>query len=159
MKTSRIADLTLAGILVVLAGVIVWETRRWPPATGFAGDPLILPRALAGLMCLAAAMLAYPALTAIRPAQAKVVTAESASDLKRAVLGVGSAIVFAAAMQPLGLIMAAVPFLLVLQWLAGASWQKALPASIIAPALIWLIFAVGLNVPLPAGILAPVLGR
>ena len=54
----RVPDYVAAGILVVLAAIVLWESTRWPAAGGFAGNPTLVPHALAVLMVATALGLA-----------------------------------------------------------------------------------------------------
>lgn len=131
-------------MLVVLAAITLWESTRWPPAVSFAGDPTLLPRSLAALMVATAAALAwFSARSAVEPA--------TQSMIAKPLLGIGVTLGLAALLPVLGVVGAGVPYLLTLQRLSGAAWRPAIATSILAPVMIWLAFAKGLNVPLPTG--------
>lgn len=131
-------------MLVVLAAVTLWESTRWPPAVSFAGDPTLLPRALAALMVATALALVW-----FSPRSARQPAADAM--IAKPLLGIGVTLGLAGLLPILGVIGAGVPYLLALQRLNGAAWRPAVTTSVLAPVLIWLAFAKGLNVPLPTG--------
>ncbi|MBL8700632.1 MAG: tripartite tricarboxylate transporter TctB family protein [Alphaproteobacteria bacterium] len=138
--------------MVALAAVTVWESTRWPAAASFAGDPTLLPRALAMLMVVTAvALLRFPS----RPAPAE---DGGAPVIGRTAAAVAATIGLATLLPYVGVVGAGIPYLLALQRLNGAAWRAALATSVAAPVLIWLAFARGLNVPLPSGSLWAALG-
>lgn len=126
-----------------LAGIIVWQSTTWPAAAGIAGDPVVMPRALALIMVFTAMGLAFRR----RPVP------ETASEARpqRVLLGAVFTVALALLLQPLGLIAAGIPYLVALMFVTRAPWRKALPVAIAAPILVWIVFALLLNVPLPVG--------
>lgn len=135
-------DFAAAGILVVLAAVIVWESTRWPPAGSFAGNPTLVPHSLAVLMVATAIGLALFAGLGMPSDERKVSTA---------LAGIGATAAMAALLPLLGVIGAGIPYLLALQRLLGAPLRPSLVSSFAAPVILYVVFAKGLNVPLPIG--------
>ena len=139
MQGDRIAAVALAS----LASVIVWQSTTWPAAADFATDPVVMPRSLAALMVVTAAFLAFRR----RP----VPEISAGAQPARVTAGAACTVAMALLLKPLGLIAAGIPYLVALMLIARAPWRKALPVAIGAPILVWLVFALLLNVPLPAG--------
>lgn len=135
-------DLAAAGILVVVAAVVVWESTRWPPAGGFAGNPTLVPHALAVLMVATAIGLALLAGHGMPRDERRVSTA---------LAGIGATAAMAALLPVLGVIGAGAPYLLALQRLLGAPLKPSVASAVLAPAILYVVFAKGLNVPLPIG--------
>ena len=147
MRPDRIAAIALTA----LAAVIAWQSTTWPAAGEFAGDPVVMPRVLAALMVVTALALAFGR----RPLPA----APAEGRPQRVLAGVALTLALASVLTPLGLIAAGVPYLLALMRVTRAPWRTALPVAIAAPVVVWGVFAMVLNVPLPAGILSGWLGR
>lgn len=135
-------DYAAAGILVVLAAVIVWESTRWPAAAAFAGNPTLVPHSLAALMVLTAAGIAWFA-GAGMPAEQ--------GNATGALLAIGATAAMAALLPSLGLIGAGIPYLVALQRACGASMRSSMISAIATPIALYAVFAKGLNVPLPIG--------
>lgn len=146
VQPPRAGDFAASLVLVALAGGIWWESTRWPAAVDFAGDPLLMPRALAGLMCVVAMVLTWRALR--RPAG----TADApAGNVGRVIASIAATVGLGLLLEPLGLIATAFVYLLVLQRLTGATILRACLVAIAVPLVIWAAFRLGLNVPLPSG--------
>lgn len=135
-------DFAAAGILVMLAAVVVWESTRWPPAGGFAGNPTLVPHSLAVLMVATAIGLALLAGHGMPNEERKASTA---------LAGIGATAAMAALLPFLGVIGVGIPYLLALQRLLGAPLRPSLVSSFAAPVILYVVFAKGLNVPLPIG--------
>lgn len=145
---GRGPDYAAAGILVVLAAVIVWESSRWPAAAAFAGNPTLVPHSLAALMAVTAIGIAWFAGAGI-PAERGHVTA--------ALLAIGATAALAALLPVLGVIGAGIPYLLAVQRACGAPGRSSALGAIVTPIALHAVFAKGLNVPLPVGSLWPIL--
>lgn len=139
---GRTADRIAAAVLLALAGLVFWQSTLWPQAIDVAGDPVVMPRGLALAMIAAAIALFFA-----RP------RSDASPDARpgRALVVVAITALFAVVLKPLGLIAASIPFLVVVQRITGASWRALLPAALATPVLVWIVFAVILKVPLPAG--------
>jgi hypothetical protein len=88
----------------------------------------------------------------LRPRPAPEEAAEDAEARPfNTMLAVGATLALALLLEPLGLIVSGIAYVLVLQRLVGAPWRVALPFAIATPIVIWLTFATALHVPLPAG--------
>lgn len=138
-----LGDRVAAVALTSLAGVILWQSTTWPDAGDFAGNPVVMPRALATAMVITAAALAFRR----RP----VPDAMAEARPQRVLIGAAFTVALALLLQPLGLIGAGIPYLVALMLITRAPWRRALPVAIVAPVLIWIVFALLLNVPLPVG--------
>lgn len=138
----RVPDFAAAGILVVLAAVVLWESTRWPAAAGFAGNPTLVPHALAALMVITAIGLVLLAGHGIPDEEGR---------LAAAVGGIGATAAMAALLPILGVIVAGSLYLLALQRFVGAPMRSSLASALVAPAALYVVFAKGLNVPLPIG--------
>jgi hypothetical protein len=149
----RPADLIAAGALVALAAVIVWQSTLWPAAVAVSGNAVAMPRALAAAMLGSAVLLVL-----LRPPPRSAAD-DAAGRPLRAILGIAATIGLALLLQPLGLILAGIPYLLTLQAFGRAPGRLAFAVAIGMPVVIWIIFAMMLRVPLPAGLLSPWLGR
>jgi len=141
-------DLVAGAVLWAAAAIIIQQSGTWPASGDVAGNPVVFPRALAGIMLLCGAALIFvrrpaplsddgPNTTESRPA--------------RALLMALAATILANTLDQVGLIVGGTVFLLVLQRLAGASWRTAVPFAVGTPFLMWLLFIKALKVPLPTG--------
>lgn len=172
-------DLTASGVLVLLAAGIWVESTRWPMAADFAGNPLLVPRALALLMCAVAAVLTWRALhqrraanrAAVLAGDAALYTAHSSTtqhspgareidspraargDIGRVAWSVVATVALGLLLEPFGVLLAAFSYLLVMQRLTGTPWVRAGLVAAAVSLLIWAVFRIALNVPLPSGTL------
>ena len=142
----RIGDLIAGSVLWSIAAVVWWQSTTWPAAADVAGNPVVLPRVLAGIMVVVGLAL----IIGRRPSPDE---ADGGADHRPrdALMAVGATVALAFLLDPLGLIPAGVAYVLVLQRLAGAPWRVAVPFAVCTPVAIWLIFATALHVPLPSG--------
>jgi putative tricarboxylic transport membrane protein len=148
----RPADAVAAVVLWAIAAIIWWQSTKWPQAADVAGNPVVLPRALALIMIatgLGLVLLRRPA-----PLEDGDTASHRLGDTLAAI---GATMVLAVLLDPLGLVPAGILYVLALQRLVGAPWRLVIPFALATPVAIWLIFASLLNVPLPAGLLAPLL--
>jgi hypothetical protein len=144
-------DAWAGAILIAMAIGIWYESTRWPAAVGFAGDPLVLPRSLALLMAGVAAALIFGALRRRAVAAAAGVASAGGASIRPVLLGIGATAGLGVLLEPLGLILAAFAYLFAMQRITAAPIRRAVIASIVIPALLWLAFVKVLNVPLPIG--------
>lgn len=135
-------DYAAAGILVVLAAVIVWESTRWPAAGGFAGNPTLVPHALAALMVLTAIGIAWFAGAGMP---------DEEGSIGGALAAIGATAAMAALLPVLGVVGVGIPYLLALQRFGGAPMRASLVSAVVVPVVLYVVFAKGLNVPLPTG--------
>ncbi len=149
--SSRVADLIAAGLLAGLAALAIWESTRWPEAAGFAGNPTLVPRALAAVMIVTSLGLAIPTLRRPR-------AGDGLATSGGAVVATGATFLLALSLPFLGVLGAGIPYLLALQRIGRTPWRMAIPVAVLTPVAIWLAFARGLNVPLPSGTLWSALG-
>jgi hypothetical protein len=138
----RVPDFAAAGILVVLAAVVFWESTRWPAAGGFAGNATLVPHSLALLMVATAIGLALLAGRGMPDEEGRIAAALG---------GIGATAAMAALLPILGVIVAGSMYLLALQRFVGAPVKSSLISALVAPATLYVVFAKGLNVPLPIG--------
>jgi putative tricarboxylic transport membrane protein len=146
VQARRSGDLIAAVILWAISAILWWETTTWPAAADAAGDPTVMPRALAIIMALAGLVLVIRT----RPAPDEDDGGSSHRPLDT-LLAVAATIGFALLLDPLGLIPAGMAYVLILQRLVGAPWRTAIPFAVATPIIIWLIFVTALHVPLPRG--------
>lgn len=142
----RPGDLVTGSILWVVAAVIWWQSTTWPAAVDVAGNPVVLPRILAGIMVIVGLDL----ILRHRPDPED----EEGSGQHRprdALLAVGATAALGLLLDTLGLIPVGILYLIVLQRLVGAPWRIAVPFAVATPIAIWLVFVTALHVPLPAG--------
>jgi hypothetical protein len=139
---TRAPDYAAAGILVMLAAVIVWESTRWPAAAAFAGNPTLVPHSLAVLMVVTAIAIVWFA-GAGMPAER--------GHAAGALLAIGATAALAALLPVLGVIGAGIPYLLALQRACGAPGRISAISAVVTPIALYAVFAKGLNVPLPVG--------
>ncbi len=142
----RPSDLIAGGILWVIAAIIWWQSTTWPAAADVAGNPVVLPRIIAGIMVVVGLALVLRR----RPDPEE---AEGGGRYRPCdtVLAVGATVALALLLDPLGLIPAGILYVLVLQRLVGAPWRIAVPFAVATPVAIWLVFVTALHVPLPVG--------
>ncbi len=143
---KRSGDIVAGTVLWAMAATIAQQSTTWPVAGDVAGNPTVFPRALAAIMFACG----FALLVLRRP------TPEGAQGTgeHRPVLtlaAIAATLLLALALEPFGLVPAAIVFLLVAQRIAGAPWRSALPFAVGTPILIWLVFVTALNVPLPRG--------
>lgn len=142
----------VAGVLLWGIAALIWQqSTTWPDAADIAGDPVVMPRALAGVMALAGIAL----MVRTRPAP----EAPEGGRLRPmdTLLAAGATIGLALLLEPLGLIVAGAAYILVLQRIVAAPWRLALPFAVATPVAVWLVFVTALHVPLPSGSVWPAL--
>jgi putative tricarboxylic transport membrane protein len=142
----RPSDLIAGGILWVIAATIWWQSTTWPAAADVAGNPVVLPRIIAGIMVVVGL-----ALVLRRRPDPEEVEGGGRHRPRDTVLAVGATVALALLLDPLGLIPAGILYVLVLQRLVGAPWRIAVPFAVATPVAIWLVFVTALHVPLPVG--------
>jgi putative tricarboxylic transport membrane protein len=148
----RAGDLVAGGALCVVAALVWWQSTMWPAAADVAGNPVVLPRVLAGIMVVVGLALIFRRRPG--PDEADGGTHHRPTDT---LLAVGATVVLGLLLEPLGLIPAGIAYVLVLQRLVGAPWRVAVPFAVATPIAIWLVFVTALHVPLPSGELWSVL--
>ena len=147
MASLRTPGDAIAGVVLwSLAALVWWQSTTWPASTEVAGNPVILPRAFAGIMALVGLVL----ILRRRPLPEE---AEESGDHRplHALFAIGATAVLGVLLEPLGLIPAGILYVLVLQRMVGAPWRTAVPFAVATPVAIWLVFATALHVPLPSG--------
>lgn len=138
---------TWAAVVLVIMAIGIWfESTRWPAAVGFAGDPLILPRALALLMVCAAAALIVGARSRATPHSAK-----RTGSVRFVLLAIAVTAGLGVLLETFGLLLAAALYLFAMQRITAAPMRRAALVAIAIPAVLWLAFVKVLNVPLPIG--------
>ncbi len=142
----RPSDMIAGGILWVIAAIIWWQSTTWPAAADVAGNPVVLPRIIAGIMVVVGL-----ALVLRRRPDPEEVEGGGRHRPRDTVLAVGATVALALLLDPLGLIPAGILYVLVLQRLVGAPWRIAVPFAVATPVAIWLVFVTALHVPLPVG--------
>jgi putative tricarboxylic transport membrane protein len=143
---QRPGDLVAGGILWVIAAVIWWQSTTWPAAADVAGNPVVLPRIIAGIMLVVGL-----ALILRRRPDPEDTEGSGRHRPRDTVLAVGATVALGLLLDTLGLIPAGIVYVLVLQRLVGAPWRIAVPFAVATPIAIWLVFVTVLHVPLPAG--------
>lgn len=139
----------LAGVLIVpMCLYVFYESGTWPiPA--LLGNPLLIPRLVAGCLLVAAGMLIWRAVTGrALPLQSRLV----GGDLRR----VSGAVVLTGAyvfvVERVGFISLSFLFLLLLGLVLGERrWFRLVPFAVAVPVAVYLLFDNTLNVPLPRG--------
>ncbi|HKH28166.1 MAG TPA: tripartite tricarboxylate transporter TctB family protein [Sphingomicrobium sp.] len=144
---ARPGDLVGGAILIAVATVVWRQSGTWPAPADVAGNPVVMPRALAGVMALVGLVLALGR----RPPPTDEDEAAGEHRPLHTVYGLVATALLAVLLTPLGLIPAGILYVLALQRLVGAPWRIAVPFAVAIPIAIWLIFATALHVPLPAG--------
>jgi putative tricarboxylic transport membrane protein len=142
----RPGDLIAGGILWVIATIIWWQSTTWPAAADVAGNPVVLPRIIAGIMVVVGL-----ALILRRRPDPKEAVGGGRHRPRDTVLAVGATVALALVLDPLGLVAAGILYVLVLQRLVGAPWRIAVPFAVATPIAIWLVFVSALHVPRPVG--------
>jgi putative tricarboxylic transport membrane protein len=142
----RPGDLITGGILWVVAAIIWWQSTTWPAAADVAGNPVVLPRIIAGIMAVVGL-----ALILRRRPDPEEVEGGGSHRPRDTALAVGATVALALLLDPIGLIAAGILYVLVLQRLVGAPWRIAVPFAVATPIAIWLVFVTALHVPLPVG--------
>jgi putative tricarboxylic transport membrane protein len=142
----RPSDLIAGGILWVIAATIWWQSTTWPAAADVAGNPVVLPRIIAGIMVVVGL-----ALVLRQHPDPEEIEGGGRHRPRDTVLAVGATVALALLLNPLGLIPAGILYVLVLQRLVGAPWRIAVPFAVATPIAIWLVFVTALHVPLPVG--------
>lgn len=146
MPLARRPGDIVAGLLLWGLAALIWQQSTTWPEAGFAGNPVVMPRALALIMAACgAALILRPRVAPEAPEGGGVPRPRDA--LLAAVVTVGLALL----LETLGLILAGVLYIVVLQRIVGAPWKVALPFAVAVPVAIWLIFVTALHVPLPVG--------
>ncbi len=140
---DRVAGIALAAV----AGIIWWQSTLWPTSGDVGGNPVVLPRILAGLMLAVGVAL----LLGRRAAPQSEDGDTSGHKPLHALAAIAVTILLAALFDWLGLIAAGIVYVAVLQRIVGAPWRIALPFAVAMPIVIWLVFYKGLSVPLPQG--------
>jgi putative tricarboxylic transport membrane protein len=143
---QRPGDLVAGGIRWVIAAVIWWQSTTWPAAADVAGNPVVMPRIIAGIMAVVGL-----ALILRRRPDPEETESGGRHRPRDTVLAVGATVALALLLDTLGLIPAGILYVLVLQRLVGAPWRIAVPFAVATPIAIWLVFVTALHVPLPAG--------
>lgn len=159
---AALRDVFVAAGLVAVGGLIVALALNTIGA-GVQTDPLgprAMPVALGGGMALCGLLLLVGKL--VRPAPRPVLLAEGPSEsddvgpfsLSRLLGVILATAVYVAAFEPLGYILATPPYVAALLLIHGAVPRRALLAAPVIVALaLYAGFRLGLNVPLPGGIL------
>lgn len=149
--TKKQADLVAAVILLLIGIYVSIEVSGYTKIASLDIGPAFFPRVLGVLLIVFAILLAGQAMK--KNDQTQVVFIN-----RNLMIVFGLVAAFAVAFNFLGFIITSVVLLTVLMRLMGAeSWKKAILVSIITTIVIYGVFHTFLNVPLPLGILEPLL--
>ena len=149
--TKKQADLVAAVILLLIGIYVSIEVSGYTKIASLDIGPAFFPRVLGSLLIVFAILLAGQAMK--KNDQTQVVFIN-----RNLMIVFGLVAAFAVAFNFLGFIITSVVLLTVLMRLMGAeSWKKAILVSIITTIVIYGVFHTFLNVPLPLGILEPLL--
>lgn len=150
-------NLVFSALLIVFAGVFFFyaDTFRTLPGQTDIG-PAAFPKFIAVMLAICAVILA---ITEIK----KNSTEKVALFNIKFFIGVATAVVYFIVLRPVGFIPSSIAAIFIMEvLLLNEPFKKTLPltvsVAILAPIVIYLIFGAFLKVPLPAGILAPILG-
>jgi putative tricarboxylic transport membrane protein len=139
----------LGAAVVALAGRLAPGTDTGGPGAGFL--PALLGVVLVGLGAAVALRRAPPAAPGATGAGAA-----ARGGMGRAAWTVAAAAAYVALLEPLGFVLATVPFLLLLLVLHGERrWPVALAVALAATGATYALFGFWLRVPLPEGLLGP----
>jgi len=149
--TKKQADMVAAVILLLIGIYVSIEVSGYTKIASLDIGPAFFPRVLGVLLIVFAILLAWQAKS--KNDQTQVVFIN-----RNLMIVFGLVAAFAVAFNFLGFIITSVVLLTVLMRLMGAeSWKKAILVSIITTIVIYGVFHTFLNVPLPLGILEPLL--
>lgn len=149
--TKKQADLVAAVILLLIGIYVSIEVSGYTKIASLDIGPAFFPRVLGVLLIVFAILLAGQAMKKNDQTQAVFIN-------RNLMIVFGLVAAFAVAFNFLGFIITSVVLLTVLMRLMGAeSWKKAILVSIITTIVIYGVFHTFLNVPLPLGILEPLL--
>jgi putative tricarboxylic transport membrane protein len=148
------AALVVAAVLLVLAGVIAWDAGHVAGAVQYARiGPQTIPYVVAGCLAALGVWTIFEALRGDFPAREK-------QELRPVLWIVGGLLVQIATLRVTGFSIATgLMFALVARGFGERRIWLTLPFGIVASALIWLVFARGLSLSLPAGPLEAALGN
>jgi len=152
------ADLVAGGVGVLIGAYAIWEAQRMPTDLIMKIGPGFFPTILAGLLVLFSLILM---LNALRGRSKGSIEPLRWSDhgLRRGAVMVLATAVFCVALKPVGFILTAIVFMLVMMLVLGNRKPVALvSAPLIVTAGVWLVFEKLLHLNLPQGLLASVLG-
>ena len=142
------ADIFVALLNVPMCLYVFYESARWPEAA-LIGNPLLIPRLVAGCLLIAAGILLFRALTG----RASILESRlQGADLRRvsAVAVLTGGYVFA--VERVGFITVTFFFLLLFGLVLGERrWARLIIFAVAVPIAVYIIFDTILHVPLPRG--------
>lgn len=146
LKRMTVPDLVAAGLAFAAAAWAVIESGRWP-APEFIGGPAVVPRVIAVVLFVAAAVLGWNALKG----RSEVIE-EPLDGAKKQRLGLMLVVTgaYAAALEPFGFLPATMVYLAVFALVLGMRrWPTIAGYAVGLPAAFHLVFSTVLKVPLP----------
>lgn len=150
-------DVVTGAVLVGAGAWIVWQAQSFPTLAGMTHGPGLFPTIAGGGLALCGALiLATGLLAADRATQPALdEPAPSLRGWRNAAAVVLAVVAFALGLNPLGFHLVAIPLLLGLLRLFGASWLLSAVLALGVSALVHFIFYSVLHVPLPWGLMEP----
>jgi putative tricarboxylic transport membrane protein len=141
-----IPDLVAAGIAVLAASWAVIESGRWP-APEFIGGPALIPRIIAGILFVAAALLIW---NAVRGRSSPIDEPLDFAKQRRIAVMLLVTAAYAAALEPVGFLPSTIVYLAVFTLVLGLrDWRVIGAYSLLLPVAFYIVFSRGLKVPLP----------
>jgi putative tricarboxylic transport membrane protein len=141
-------DILAALVIIPMCLYVFYESGTWPiPA--LLGNPLLIPRLVAGCLLVAAGALLYRALTGrALPLENRL----QGADLRRVSGAAGLTGGYVFVMERLGFIATSFLFLLLFGVVLGERrWIRLVLVAIAVPIAMYVLFDTTLNVPLPQG--------
>ena len=178
-------DTPIGAVLLLLAVVVLWHVRSYPPSPGQPYNAALFPGIAAAALAIAAVLLMAQGLRRGRVAQREAAdwkrrtesdpatidatgtdagidgmeilpTADVPSRLLAILLTAGAIVFYLVLANGLGFVLTGILLLAILMWAYGVRPAVFVPVSIIATLLIHTSFYKLLKVPLPWGILQPI---
>ncbi len=153
----RSRDISAALVLIVLGVGYGYLTAGLPkrslPNTP---DPSFFPWIITACLLVLASALLVQGLRARRSARD---SADTAGNLRAPIVFLTLFVVYVAVLPLTGFVIASVPFFAALVWLYGERrWGWICAYALVTPVILVLVFRHGLQIPLPTGVLAGLLG-
>ena len=149
---AGLASAAIGGIYIFFTGAI--QSSVLDDAVGPAGLPRIYGALLtiAGLLLFAQALLAGS--FSRGTANPRDETPVRGREIRRAIGLLAIGVVYVLLLEALGYLLSGLCLLLTGLWYLGAPWgARSVPIAVAIAALLWLVFVVALQVPMPAGLL------
>ncbi|MDR1533751.1 MAG: tripartite tricarboxylate transporter TctB family protein [Planctomycetota bacterium] len=145
-------NLIAAAAFAALAAFIIWESREFPASKGNVPGPAVFPVAIAVLMLLSAAALAFTTLCRFSGEERKLDLLRP--DCLRVYLCMGVLMIYAALVPLIGFLTLSVPTLIVfIRWFGGYRLRVCALSSLAVNGVIYLVFSELLHVPFRFGFL------